>query len=168
MFGVLILNLLTFVLNGLIGKKPSLLQVPHDDVIKWKHFPRYWPFVRGLVNSPHKGQWRGPLMFSLICACMNRWVNNRQAGDLRHHCAHYDVTVMTREKPWPVGFGCVLNMTVLANRYSNITRVIILGRTSTRAVLAPILITWTKYDQVPWHQGPLLLTWFNFNPSMDK
>ena len=32
----------------------------HDDVIKWKHFLRYWPFVRGihrsLVNSPHKGQ----------------------------------------------------------------------------------------------------------------
>ena len=32
----------------------------HDDVIKWKHFPRYWPFVRGIhrwpVNSPHKGQ----------------------------------------------------------------------------------------------------------------
>ena len=40
----------------------------HDDVIKWKHFPRYWPFVRGIqqspVNSPHKGQWRGALMFS--------------------------------------------------------------------------------------------------------
>ena len=39
----------------------------HDDVIKWKHFPRNWPFVRGLhrspVNSPHKGQWRGALMF---------------------------------------------------------------------------------------------------------
>ena len=35
----------------------------HDDVIKWKHFQRYWPFVRGIhrwpVNSPHKGQWRG-------------------------------------------------------------------------------------------------------------
>ena len=44
----------------------------HDDVIKWKHFPRNWPFVRGIhrspVNSPHKGQWRGALMFSLICA----------------------------------------------------------------------------------------------------
>ena len=44
----------------------------HDDVIKWKHFPCYWPFVRGIhrspVNSPHKGQWRGALMFSLICA----------------------------------------------------------------------------------------------------
>ena len=39
----------------------------HDNVIKWKHFPRYWPFVRGIhrspVNSPHKGQWRGALMF---------------------------------------------------------------------------------------------------------
>ena len=39
----------------------------HDDVIKWKHFPRYWPFVRGIhrsrVNSPFKGQWRGALMF---------------------------------------------------------------------------------------------------------
>ena len=44
----------------------------NDDVIKWKHFPRYWPFVRGIhrwpVNSPHKGQWRGAVMFSLICA----------------------------------------------------------------------------------------------------
>ena len=41
----------------------------HDDVIKWKHFPRHWPFVRGIhrsPNSPHKGQWRGTLMFSLI------------------------------------------------------------------------------------------------------
>ena len=39
----------------------------HDDVIKWKLLPRYWPFVRGIhllpVNSPHKGQWRGALMF---------------------------------------------------------------------------------------------------------
>ena len=44
----------------------------HDDVIKWKHCPRYWPFVweihRSPVNFPHKGQWRGALMFSLICA----------------------------------------------------------------------------------------------------
>ena len=50
----------------------------HDDVIKWKHFPRNWPFVRGIhrspVNSPHKGQWRGALMFSLICVWINDWV----------------------------------------------------------------------------------------------
>ena len=24
----------------------------HDDVIKWKHFPRYWPFVWGIHRSP--------------------------------------------------------------------------------------------------------------------
>ena len=71
---------------------------PHDDVIKWKHFPRYWPFVRGIhrspVNSPHKGQWRGALMFTLICARINVWVNNRKAGDLRRNCVHYDVIIM--------------------------------------------------------------------------
>ena len=70
----------------------------HDDVIKWKHFPRYWPFVRGIhrspVNSPHKGQWRGALMFSFICVWINSWENNREAGDLRRYRAHYYVIVM--------------------------------------------------------------------------
>ena len=73
----------------------------HDDVIKWKHFPRYWPFVRGIhrwpVNSPHKGQWRGALMFSLISAWINGWVNNREAGDLRRHRAHCDFAVIEYE-----------------------------------------------------------------------
>ena len=46
------------------------------------------------VNSPHKGQWRGDLMFSFICAWINGWVNNHQAGDLRRHRAHYDDIVM--------------------------------------------------------------------------
>ena len=70
----------------------------HDDVIKWKHFPRYWPFVRRIhrspVNSSHKGQWRGALMFSLICVWINNWANNGEAGDLRRYRIHYDVTVM--------------------------------------------------------------------------
>ena len=69
-----------------------------DDVVKWKHFPRYWPLVRGIyrsaVNSPHKGQWRGALIFSLICAWTNGWINIRDAGDLRRNGAHHDVTVM--------------------------------------------------------------------------
>ena len=72
----------------------------HDDVTKWKHFPCSWHFVRGIhrwpVNSPHKGQWRGALMFSLICAWINGWVNNRDAGDLRLHRANYDVTIMIK------------------------------------------------------------------------
>ena len=54
---------------------PCMFVLNHDDVTKWKHFPRYWPFVRGIhrspVNSPHKGQWRGALMLSLICARIN-------------------------------------------------------------------------------------------------
>ena len=72
--------------------------VLHDDIIKWKHFPHYWPFVGGIhrspVNSPHKGQWCGALIFSLICSWINDWVNNREAGDLRCHHPHYDITVM--------------------------------------------------------------------------
>ena len=73
----------------------------HDDVIKWKHFPRYWPFVRGIhlspVNSPHKDQWRGALLFSLNCVWINCWVNNREAGDLGRYRTHYDLTAMWRD-----------------------------------------------------------------------
>ena len=54
-------------------------------------FSRYWPFVG---NSPVPGQWRGALMFSLICAWINAWVKIREAGDLRRNRAHYDVTLM--------------------------------------------------------------------------
>ena len=46
------------------------------------------------ANSLHKGQWRGALKFYLICAWINDWVNNREAGDLRRHHGHYDVNVM--------------------------------------------------------------------------
>ena len=48
-----------------------------------------WP-----VNSPRKGQWPGGLIFSLICARTNDGVSNRDAGHLRRHGAHYDVTAM--------------------------------------------------------------------------
>ena len=89
--------MLVFVMHITVDSVPD---VSHDDVIKWKHFPRYWPFVRGIhrspVNSPHKGQWRGALMFTLICTRINGWVNNREAGDLRRYRAHYDVIVMIK------------------------------------------------------------------------
>ena len=80
------------------GLFDNAVWIHHDDVIEWKHFPRYWPFVRGIhwspVNSPRKGPWRGALMFSLICTWTNGWANNRGAGDLRNQRAHYDVIVM--------------------------------------------------------------------------
>ena len=64
----------------------------------------YWPSVRRIhrwpvnhrspVHSSHKGQWRGALIFSLICTWTNSWANNGDAVDLRCRRAHYDVTVM--------------------------------------------------------------------------
>ena len=94
------LGLNVFIRNQFVT--PNFIQRGHglccDNVIKWKHFPRYWPFVLGIhrspVNSPHKGQWHGALMFSLICAWINGWVNTREAGDLRRHRAHDVVTVI--------------------------------------------------------------------------
>ena len=89
----------------------------HDDIIEWKHFPRYWPFERGIhrppMNSPHKGQWRGALMFSFICAWINGWVNNREAGDLRRHRTHYDVTVM---------LSCLIGEAVVDQWYSEVEK----------------------------------------------
>ena len=66
--------------------------------MKWKYFLHSWPFVKGIhrspVNSPHKGQWRGALRLSLICAWTSGWVNNQDTGELRCHCTQYDITVM--------------------------------------------------------------------------
>ena len=93
--------------ENLVGWWYTVNRTPkHDDVIKWKHFPHYWPFVRGIHRSPvkptHKGQWRGTLMFSLICARINSWVNNGEAGDLGRNRAHFGVTVMKNlELRWP-------------------------------------------------------------------
>ena len=74
----------------------------HEDVIKRKHFPQYWPFVRGIhrwpVTSHLKGQWRGALMFSLIWALNKRlskqswgWWFDTPSHPLWRHCnaEHY-------------------------------------------------------------------------------
>ena len=71
---------------------------------KWRDCHRYiWrhqiePFSASLsicggihrspVSSPHKGQWHGAPMFSLVCVWINGWVNNREAGDLRRYRGH--------------------------------------------------------------------------------
>ena len=79
-----------------------LILISHDDVIKCKHFPRYWPFVRGIhrspVNSPHKGQWRGALMFFL--SALEWTINNLEVDNLGRHCVHYDVTVVKFRCPF--------------------------------------------------------------------
>ena len=72
--------------------------ITHDDVIKWRYFWRNFPFVQGSYRSPlnssHKGPWRGALIFPLICAWINGWVNNRESGDSGRHNNHYEVTAM--------------------------------------------------------------------------
>ena len=62
----------------------------HNEVTKWKHS------VSGIHRSPLEFPQAKPkaLLFSLIRAGTNGWANNRKAGDLRPHRAHYDVTVM--------------------------------------------------------------------------
>ena len=62
----------------------------------WRHQMETFSALLAMCagNSPHKGQWCGALMFSLICVWINGWVNNREAGDLRRYRAHYDVIVM--------------------------------------------------------------------------
>ena len=69
-------------------------EIFHHYVIKWKHFPRCWSFVKGIHRSPvdstHKGKWRGALAFSMRCAWTNDWANRRDVVDLRRYCIHCD------------------------------------------------------------------------------
>ena len=75
--------------------------INHDDVIKWKHFPRYWPFGREFTG--HRWILRtkasdAELWYFLWSApWINSWVNNHEAGDLRRYPAHYNVAVMWYE-----------------------------------------------------------------------
>ena len=78
----------------------------NDDVIKRKHFHVTGPLCGEFTGHrwiPLKCQWHEALMFSLICAWTNSWVHNREAGDLRHRRAHYDVTVMY----WQRSITCI-------------------------------------------------------------
>ena len=98
------------------GRPPMYLQMPWYVIVPDYQQEKLWPpnswwrhqmeTVSALlaicagnspvpVNSPHKGQWRGALMFSLICVWINGWVNNGEAGDMRRYLVYCDVIVMT-------------------------------------------------------------------------
>ena len=62
---------------------------PHDDVIKWKQFPRYWPFV-----WLHKGQLRGALIFIFDLRWNKRLGKQSWGCVLRCQGAHHHVIVM--------------------------------------------------------------------------
>ena len=69
----------------------------------WKHFPRYWSFVVEFTGDrwiPRtKASDAGLWCFLWSGPWINDWVNNRGAGDLRRHRAHYDVIVMNSVRP---------------------------------------------------------------------
>ena len=166
------------------GASNSCMPWKHDDVIKWKHFPRYWPFVREIhrssVNFPHKGQWRGALMFTLICARMNGWVNNREAGDLRRYRVHYDVIVMNivnrMSKIWYANLwilifdnywlACVKMMTLHCLHFKYIMYFLHLSYPS-KCITGLVFKKAISSHHLVLHQGSLLLTWINLHPSMD-
>ena len=53
--------------------------------------PAKWPVTRSLDVS-------------VICAWINGWVNDREAGDLRHHRAHYNVTLIWTQASMTIEF----------------------------------------------------------------
>ena len=85
--------------NSLHNSTGAETGIFHDDVIKWKHFrvtaPLCGKFIGHWWIPLHESQWRGALMFSLICAWTNGCTNNRYTVDLRRHRPHYDVIVMS-------------------------------------------------------------------------
>ena len=84
----------------------------HDDIIKWKHIPRHWPFVRGIhwspTDSPHKGQWSRAfdVLFDL---CLNKllskyskhWLFETPSRSLWRHCNV--ITQCQSNNPWEFG-----------------------------------------------------------------
>ena len=130
----------------------------HDDVIKWKYFPRNWSFVLGIhrspVNSPHKGQWHGALMFSLICTWTNSWANIGDASDLRCHCAHYDVTVMCN--PFPThklqyySFNMVAYFRLYQELKLNLKKLVVSFKTNSARWLFDIKYWYSSWVQRTW------------------
>ena len=138
-----------------------------------EHFPRHWAFVRGIhwspVNCPHKGQWRGALMFSLIWAWINAWVNNREAGDLRRHRGKCDVIVMkTLQTPraqwvWMALVTIGLVSIIMTNAAIELIN---LGSVSDQVILLPTNC-WSCHEQNDICDTKHMV-WWAFNPNQLK
>ena len=103
---------------------------------------------RSPVNSPHKGQRRGALMFSLICVWINGWVNNREAGDLRRYRSHYNVIAM-----WSI-------LWVKCRRYhitTKTTKSTLSVFQKTNAIVIPMFIFLTFIIQTPSYHSYFIL-----------
>ena len=86
-----------------IGPQPVKQTAKSGNMTWWRHQMETFSASLALCegNPPVNGDaelWRGALTFSLISAWTNGWANNREAGDLRRHRAHYDATLMITTK----------------------------------------------------------------------
>ena len=106
--------------------------------------PRWLPRIP--VNSPHKGQWRGALMFFLIWPRINGRVNNGEAGDLRRHRDHNDVTVMHQSNSWTIDDPSS------DFRYKSYCRFVIKGHSIT-AFTSPCKILWQMWLNISNQNG---------------
>ena len=119
----------------------------HDDLMIWQRYPYRWPLL--CVNStvsdfPTKAQWCGALMISLMLAKTSSW----KAVEL------------------PVVWGTVTVM--LSNCTGNKIMLTSQKQTLGRRHYYDKFCYQDDYDKDIRYHWPLLLTWFNFNPSMDK
>ena len=105
--------------------RPQWVPDFHSEGSWWRHQMETFSALLALcegnspVNSPHKGQWRGAFMLSLIRDWINRWVNNREAGDLRCHRAHNDVIIII----WPFSRWEIVRKTNLFFIYPTINQI---------------------------------------------
>ena len=92
---------------------------------------------QSVVHCPHKGQWRGSLIFSLICAWINSWINTREAGDQfsswhhtntrKHTCMNYGILFHVSVidiNPCVSYYGGQIHGMLVANMPSRVTSVI--------------------------------------------
>ena len=88
----------------------ALMSGEHDDVIKWKHFLPYWalgeenPSIAG--GSPSQRPVTHSFDVFFICTWTKVWANNRNSDDMRRNRAHYDVTVMNKDRSGVINTVC--------------------------------------------------------------
>ena len=80
-------------------KSPGRVSLCRFFCTAWHQYASIGGIHQSPENSPHKA-----LLFSLICAWMTGWANNRDAGYLRRNRAHYDVTVCK----WKIQTICLI------------------------------------------------------------
>ena len=92
--------------NGVHFVPASMSSYLHDDVIKWKHFLPYWPFVRRIhrfpVNSPHIIPYLGMKSWDLhVCD---------RASTITH------VDRVKKSNPWYNKISLCLNVTIWSSQ----------------------------------------------------